>query len=64
MKNTTSPWGMLWGIQKKHGLFQKNQWNYISEKWDSVPYTKEDIDEMEFVEVLEILGDIETLPKI
>jgi hypothetical protein len=63
MINTTNPWGILWAIQAEHECFWKNKWNHVSEKWSNVPFTKEDIDDMELCEVSELLDDhLEGLP--
>ena len=57
MTDTTNPWNMLWAIQEKHECFWRNKWNHVSKEWDSVPYTKDTIDDMELCEVSELLYD-------
>jgi len=57
MTNTDNPWDMLWAIQAEHECFWKNKWNHVSKEWDNVPYTKDDIDDMEFCEGSELLDD-------
>ena len=55
MTNKATPWDILWAIQAEHECFWRNKWNHVSEEWDSVPFTKDDIDNMELCEASELL---------
>ena len=55
MTNTTNPWDMLWAIQAEYKCFWRNKWNHVSEKWEDVPFTKDDIDDMDLCEQVSYL---------